>query len=121
MTTKAPPPPELGPPTHYCPACGRPFWSAELYEAHYRDTHGAAKTPQDQPAQDQDVTVANVYRGKNLQIGGAILMVVGALIFVAVIVNDSSSTVARFIGALTAAVGLALYLGGRFEHWYHAE
>jgi hypothetical protein len=48
-------------------------------------------------------------------------MVVGALVFVAVIVNDSSSTVARFIAALTAAVGLVLYLGGRFEHWYHAE
>jgi hypothetical protein len=67
----------------------------------------------------QTVHVSNVYRGKNIQLGGIGLAIVAILLFLSGLSSDDR--IFTGIGAFGAILGLILFLVGRFEHWYHAE
>jgi uncharacterized membrane protein YvbJ len=66
------------------------------------------------PAAAREVRVQNVYRGKNTQIAGMAILVIGLLI--AIGGGDYIMP-----GVLTMLGGIAVIIIGRFVHWYHAE
>lgn len=63
----------------------------------------------------QEVRIQNLYAGKTLQIVGVVLVILGVLVMVGA---DGSAATA---GLVVTVVGFAVFIVGRFKHWYHAE
>jgi hypothetical protein len=99
----------------FCPKCGKE--TVDSTDAFCRHC-GYSINSSTPLTQDNNVTVKNVYAGKNLQIAGLAVFLLCSLAGCSVI-HDSAEMGSLLL--LGAVVGLVMYLMGRYDHWYHAE
>ena len=101
----------------YCPSCG----SERSAGAPFCSQCGVAWV-----GEKKGITVANVYRGKKLQLyglaaffGGIALAGLGA--YAAAARGASYGPALIGVGIWTTAAGFIATAVGKFQHWYHAE
>ncbi len=104
----------------FCPQCAAPCAAEDKFcrncaAALSGDTQSAT------PAVPSKVTVSNVYRGKNLQIIGNGVAILGILVGIASCTATPMNESGFGISVLLVIAGAVTYSVGRFEHWYHSE
>jgi hypothetical protein len=85
----------------FCRKCGKPVGDA-------------GNKPEPSP-----VSVQNPYRGKNKQIIGAIVIVLGVILML--LAYEEGSTTFSVLGTLMGIAGVIIVAVGKGQHWYHAE
>lgn len=98
-----------------CPKCGKQIDNADTFCRYCGQGTVAVTAPQQAASPAGPVTIKNPYSGKNKQILGLVAF------FFCMIASFAAEDRARAAWALGSAVGLVIYLVGRFGHWYHAE
>lgn len=100
---------QISPGARFCAGCGRPLASGT-------------------PNLARPTTIANPYRGKKLQIIGALVAVLGLLLIVASCPGamaggevSGGASAGLLLGGVVLLAGLVLSAVGKFHHWYHAE
>jgi uncharacterized membrane protein YvbJ len=98
----------------FCVACG-----AQIDDDAFCRKCGSAASAKATPA----VTVTNVYRGKNTQIIGTLVLLVGIFTWMGSCTTADSIDSSRLfgIGAFFFIAGLIMVMVGKYQHWYHAE
>lgn len=107
----------------FCPNCGKETFETDNFCklcGYNLATNKQASPASAEPATPPEISVKNPRIGKDEQIWGMIIFVVGMFLVFAGVGESSVGPVAT-IGGVTVAVGLFIYLIGRFKHWYHAE
>lgn len=88
----------------FCRSCGQPQGAVTTKTS-------ALTTP--------SVTIRNAYIGKDQQIWGGLVFMVGLLGMLASCGSQGGKALGFF--SLLSVVGLSINFVGRFRHWYHAE
>lgn len=116
----------------FCGTCGQPVIPCDLFCRNCGQSL-TATISSTRPASHfvnsaAQVTVKNPYRGKNKQVWGSIMAVVGLFLSVAfcspgrsLASNDQLEVLPYAISLFLIVAGFGLYYSGKFEHWYHSE
>lgn len=110
----------------FCPKCGKAVDERDQFCRFCGNSTAPGSPVQANPAPPAtagQVTVRNPYVGKNTQIVGGLIFVVGLFWMIGSCAAGSSDDSGGSLGmsALVTITGLVVYIIGRFQHWYHAE
>jgi uncharacterized membrane protein YvbJ len=107
----------------YCAACGKQVAEEDAFCRNCGASQKPGATQSASPPQvstPDQVTVRNPYIGKNIQIFGVLLFIVGVLWSYGCASLKRQDNNAGWPLLLSLA-GLVCFLVGRVKHWYHSE
>ena len=96
----------------FCPTCGFQFSTADAF---CRQCGRALASGSESGAR---LSIRNPYRGKNAQIFGLAVFILGILLMY--LGSDGALWLAA-LGMVAFVTGVAAMIAGKFAHWYHAE
>lgn len=99
----------LGPQHRFCPRCGT--------KPEAVDPTGPSQVGRVEPV--GQMSIANPRAGKVAMLAGMCLLFGGCIYLLAAV--GSGSRGGSTFGAFMILLGIALYIGGRFQHWWHWE